>query len=127
MVHPLLRLAAARPQLLAEHAAAYGDLVAEEFARSAGALKQRLALQVIAVAGLVVAAVLSGVAAMLWAALPSGSLNAPWMLALAPALPAALAAWALLRGSAAGPAESFAGVRRQLAADAALLRSVGEP
>lgn len=126
-MHPLLRLAASRPQLLAEHAAAYADLMAEEFSRSAGEWKQRLAMQLIALVGLSVAAVLVGVAVMLWAALPGGSLSTPWVLVAAPVLPALLAAWALQRCSAAGPLESFALLRRQLASDALLLRSVGEP
>ena len=126
MVHPLFRLAATRPQLLAEHASAYAELVAEELTSGAMAFRRRLTLQSVAVAGFAVSAVLAGVAAMLWAALPAGSLNVPWLLVLVPALPAVLGSWALSAAGAGTPGELFVALRRQLADDAAMLRGVGE-
>ena len=48
MIHPLLRLAATQPQLLADHAEAYAGLVGEELGRSVAAGKQRLLLSAVA-------------------------------------------------------------------------------
>ena len=123
MVHPLFRLATARPQLLAEHVSAYADLLAEELSSGAAGFKRRLVFQLVALAAFAVAAVLVGMAVMLWAALPMGSLNVPWVLVLVPALPAALGVWASAAADASGPAELFIALRRQLADDAAMLRS----
>lgn len=126
MIHPLFRLAAARPQLLAEHVSAYSELLAEELTVAAAVLKRRVLLQLVGLVCFAVAVVLSGVAVMLWAVMPIASLRAPWPLILVPALPAALGLVAILVGSAGGPGELFASLRRQLAADAAVLRSVGD-
>ncbi len=122
MVHPLFRLAAARPQLLAEHVAAYTDLLAEELSSTAGIVKRRLALQAVALAGAAVGSVLAGVALMLWAALPADSLRAPWFLVLIPALPWAIALWAAAASGTVDSGDLLATFRRQLADDAAMLR-----
>jgi hypothetical protein len=122
MVHPLFRLAAARPQLLAEHVAAYTELLAEELSATAGLVKQRLVLQAVALAGAAVGAVLAGVALMLWAALPADSLRAPWFLVLTPALPWAIALWAASMSGAVPSGNLLPTLRRQLADDAAMLR-----
>jgi hypothetical protein len=122
MVHPLFRLAAARPQLLAEHVAAYTELLAEELTSTAGLVKQRLVLQAVALAGAAVGAVLAGVALMLWAALPADSLRMPWLLVLTPALPWAIALWAVARSGAVASGDLLPSFRRQLADDAAMLR-----
>ena len=126
MVHPLFRLAATRPQLLAEHASAYAELVAEELTSGAAVFRRRLTLQSVAVAAFAVAAVLSGVAAMLWAVLPAGGLNLPWMLVVVPALPVLLGAWALSAADAKPPGELFVALRRQLADDTAMLRGASD-
>ena len=126
MVHPLFRLVTARPQLLAEHVSAYTDLLAEELTSTAGLLKRRIALQLIALASAAVGVVLGGVALMLWAALPAESLRLPWLLVLTPALPWALALWASAMGGAVATGDLLVTFRRQLAEDAAMLRSVGE-
>ncbi len=124
MLHPLIRLFASRPQLLAEHVAAYADLFAEEFASATALMRQRWALQLVGGACLAVAATLAGVAVMLLAALPTVAW--PWALALVPAVPGALGVWIILRGRTARTEARFAGLRRQLAADAELMRSTGE-
>jgi hypothetical protein len=126
MVHPLFRLVTARPQLLAEHVAAYTDLLAEELGATAGLLKRRVALQLVALAGAAVGAVLSGVALMLWAAMPVDSIRAPWLLVLTPALPWVLALWASMMSGTVARGELLVTFRRQLAEDAAMLRSAGE-
>ncbi|MBW6494112.1 MAG: hypothetical protein K0B16_06085 [Burkholderiaceae bacterium] len=124
MLHPLIRLFASRPQLLVEHLSAYAELFAEEFASASALMKQRWTLQLVGGACLAVAATLAGVAVMLLVALPTVAL--PWALALVPAVPGALGLWIILRAGAARADAQFAGLRRQLAADAALMRSAGE-
>lgn len=127
MIHPVFRLAASQPLLLAEHAAAYTSLLGEELAIGSARLKRRLALQLAGAACLVVATVLLGVAVLLWASLPDAGFRAPWLFVLTPVLPAALGLWALWLAQDREEAEWFAHLRIQLAEDAALLRIPGTP
>ena len=62
MIHPVFRLAASQPLLLAEHAAAYASLLGEELVIGSARLKRRLAFQLAGAACLVVATILLGVA-----------------------------------------------------------------
>lgn len=126
MVHPLVKIATTRPHLLAEHAAAYAELIADEVMTTASQLKRQLIFELVGLNCLTAAAILLGVAAMLWAALPAGSLSSPWLLAAAPAIPLAIGLWAFTTGGAIPPADPFALVRRQLAADAAILDHASE-
>jgi len=127
MAHPLFRLLTTRPQLLAEHVSAYTDLLAEELTSTAGLLKRRMALQLVALAAAAVGAVLAGVAVLLWGALPAESIRAPWLLILTPLLPWAIALWASALSGAVASGDLLVTFRRQLADDAAMLRSAGEP
>ncbi len=127
MLHPVFRLAAAQPQLLAEHAAGYAELLAEEITVSGQHLKQRLALQMVGLVCLGIALVLGGVALMLWAALPEQSLRLPWLLIATPLAPALLGVLALWRASSVAPPPAFTALRAQLAADAELLRGSEAP
>jgi hypothetical protein len=123
MIHPLLRLIATQPQLLADHAEAYAGLVGEELGRVTTNWKQRAALSALALCLGGVAAVLAGVALMLWAVLPPSSLQAPWALIAAPATPAVVALVCLL--VARRPVEPrFAALRQQVSADLVMLRQV---
>lgn len=123
MIHPLLRLVATRPDLLADHAEAYAGLLGEEVGRVATGWKRRIALQAVALCMAGVAVVLGGVALMLWAALPAASLQLPWALWAVPATPALLALVCVL--VAHGPAnDGFALLKQQLAADLVMLRQV---
>jgi hypothetical protein len=124
MAHPLFRLAASKPQLLAEHVLAYGDLLSAELTGAAELLRRKVVLQAAALACLVIAGLLAGVALMLWASLPSGSLHLPWVLVAVPAVPAVLGYWALVKSQAIGAGDLFAAVRLQLADDAAMLREL---
>lgn len=126
MAHPLFRLLTTRPQLLAEHLSAYTDLLAEELTSAAGLLKRRMALQLVALAAAAVGAVLVGMAVLLWAALPAESIRAPWLLMLTPLVPWAIALWALAMSGAVATGDLLVTFRRQLADDAAMLRSAGE-
>lgn len=127
MLHPVFRLAASQPQLLAEHAAGYAGLLAEEVASSGAQLKRRITLQIVGLLGLMVSAILGGMAVLLWAALPSTSFQQPWLLWFTPLVPALLALLALwiAQNDAAQPA--FATLREQFEQDAALLRRTTSP
>lgn len=122
MIHPLFLLMATRPQLLADHAEAYAELVAAEVAHVSAAWKRRALLYAVALVCLAVAAVLAGVALMLWAVIPVASMQAPWALLVAPILPIASAVWCLLAARSPGNASAFDNIRQQIQADLAMLR-----
>jgi hypothetical protein len=127
MLYTLLRLSITQPQLLAEHADAYAELVSTEV-RSALALWQRqLWLNALAGACLAVAAVLAGVAWMLWAVTPVENIRAPWALLGAPLLPCALALWCLIQARAKSHGAAFEKLLQQLRADIAMLRKASTP
>lgn len=123
MLHPLIRLATDRPQWLAEHLLAYGELAGDELGLVVAQWQRRLAWQLAAAALAVIAALLGGIAMLLWAATP-GIVSAPLALVLVPAGPALLAALCALaaRGGPAG--RRFAALRAQLDADLQWLRDV---
>jgi hypothetical protein len=123
MIHPLLRLVATQPQLLADHAEAYAGLVSDEIGRSAESFKHRILLNAIALCLVGVAAVLGGVALMLWATLPPASMQAPWALIAAPVVPAVVAVVCALFGQRR-PGDAFADLKQQVAADLVMLREV---
>jgi len=121
-MHPLLNLIATRPQLLAEHAQAYAELLADDLPRVASAWKRQAWLNAVAVLGLLAALVLAGVALMLWAALPTLSMPAPWLLVVVPLLPLAAAAACLIAAQARPRRKGASELQQQLSADLAMLR-----
>ena len=123
MIHPLLRLVATQPQLLADHAEAYAGLIGNEIGRTAASLKQRVLLNVIALCLVGVTAVLTGVALMLWAVVPAANMQAPWALIAAPAVPALIAVVCAIVGQRK-PGDTFAELKQQVAADLVMLREV---
>lgn len=124
--HPVFRLLLAHPELLAEHASAYGELLRAELLAASAAWQRRLRLQMLAGGALLAGVMLLGQAAMLWTVLP----NNLWQLLLGvPALPllvGAWACWALARPQRPGT-EAWAGLSRQLSADLALIRDTAPP
>lgn len=120
-MHPVFRLIAAQPMLLAGHVGAYAGLVSEELLTSAAAVQRRLLWQLAGALSLAVAAVLAGVALLLWASLPPGSAPAGWLFVATPLLPAVLGLWAGWRAQAHSNGEPWARLRAQLAEDADLL------
>ena len=123
MIHPLLRLVATQPHLLADHAEAYAGLVSAEIARTAAGVKLRVLVMVVALCLVGVAAVLTGVALMLWAVVPTANMPAPWALVAAPAVPAVIAVVCVLIGQRKS-ADTFAELKQQIAADLVMLREV---
>lgn len=126
MLHPIFHLVATQPQLLGQHAHAYGELVSTELSTQAGVWTRRALLTALALCLLVVCAVLAGVAIMLWAALATDPRTA-WVLILVPSAPgiAAIVCYLVARHRSATDAQAFAELRRQLQADMALLRELG--
>lgn len=122
MIHPLFLLIATRPQLLADHAEAYAELVTAGVAQVSTAWKRRTLLYVVALCSMAVGAVLAGVALMLWAVIPVTSMHAPWALIAVPVVPVALALWCLLAVRSHTNAGGFENVRQQMKADLAMLR-----
>jgi len=125
-MHPLLALLATRPQLLIEHAQAYAALLGEEFGQASNDWQRRALLQVTALCFLGVAAVLAGVAVMLWVTV-GVSVTAPWVLVAVPILPFLIAIVCLLLARQSNGREPFADLSRQVNADMALLRAAGKP
>lgn len=127
MLHPLLRLMATQPQLLLDHAQGYAELVTTEMGSVAANWRRRALLHAMTLCCLVVAAVLAGVALMLWAVTPAVPAQALWVLIGAPLLPVAVGLWCLNEVRVQGEAGAFDGVRRQLAEDLMLLREASAP
>ena len=126
-MHPLLHLIATRPQLLAEHAEAYAELVAADVGAASAGWKRRAMLNAVALCCLGVAAVLAGVALMLWAVVPGAGSQAPLALIATPLLPIAVAAGCLLAARASNDGSNFDNLRRQVRADIVMLREAAAP
>ncbi len=127
MIHPLLRLIATEPQVLGDHVEAYAELVGDEVRKTGSAWGQRLALYAAALCLLGVSLVLTGVAVMLWAALPANGFQVPWVLIAVPAV-TFVAAVACILVARRNPVENaFENVKKQLSADMAMLREVSAP
>ncbi len=127
MIHPLFRLIASEPQMLADHVEAYTELVGEEMAGAVTQWKRQALSAVVIVVCALLAALFAGVSLMLWATTPPEGIHAPWALIIVPLLPALLAAGAWLTARAGHKGNGFAAIKAQLAADAAMLRSVSPP
>ena len=123
MIHPLLRLIATQPHLLVDHAEAYAELASEEFSKTASLWKWRVVLSVVALFLIGVAAILGGVALMLWAVIPSTSMQAPWALLAGPLIPAVIAAGCLIKARQQPPS-SFDALKKQIRADLLMVREV---
>lgn len=126
-LQPLLHLLSAQPQLLVDHAQAYADLAADELGRSSARWKRRALLQAAALCAALVAAVLAGVALMLWSLVPATQLQSPWVLLATPLPPLALALCCGWAGLAPDRESAWPGLRRQFQADLALWHEASAP
>ena len=122
-MHPLVGLIATRPQLLAEHAQAYAELVAVELPRAGAAWKRQALLNGLAGLGLAPGLLMAGVALMLWAALGLSSMAMPWLLIAVPLVPMAAGIACLVMAQATSGGLVLGELRQQLSADLALLRA----
>lgn len=122
MRHPLIQLLATRPELLAEHARAYAELLALSMEQTGRAWLGRALLAGGVLCGLGLGTVLAGVSLLLWANSTGAPPQAPWLMWLVPGVPLAVALvcaeefWRQGRSSALDP------VRAQVQADLALWR-----
>jgi len=126
MIHPVFQLIASNPQLLAEHAAGYGELLSAEVARVASAWQRRLMMLVVGLSCIGVTAVLAGVAVMLWASSDTArAANLSWVLIAVPLAPAVLGLWCLVQARRQVGPSAFAVLGEQWQADLSLLREAG--
>ena len=126
MLHPLLLLLSSRTQLLVEHAEGYAALVAAEAAAASTIWKRNALLNAVALCTFGTAAVLAGVALMLWATVPPQNIQASWALWAAPLLPALVALGCTLLARVSSAPAAFSQLRQQLKADLALLAEVSQ-
>ncbi len=127
MIQALLHLITRRPQLLADHAQAYAELVADEWGQTTADWRRRALLSAAALCCVGVTAVLAGVALMLWAMMPAAPGQVTWMLGAVPLAPAAGAWWCLRAARASSLGGAFDNVRRQMSADLQMLREESAP
>jgi hypothetical protein len=121
MLHPLLRLALARPDLLATHASAYAELALDNARDVVADWQLRLVGWALLAGGLLLCMILGGVALMLHGAVAAPP--TPWLLwavPLVPLLPALIGAWLARRPAAP---RGGASVAQQFEADLTLLRA----
>lgn len=126
-MHPLLDLWLSRPQLLVDHAQAYGALVEEDLVQVRAACRWWALLHAITIACFTTAGVLAGVALMLWAVLAANQMQAPGLLLAIPLLPLAMAVSCLVVARQKQPLLVLATLREQISADMAMLRSASAP
>lgn len=121
-MHPLFHLIATRPQLLAEHMEAYAELVSADMGIVSASWKRGALLNAGALVCLLLAAILGGVALMLWAVIPVAQMQAPWALWAVPLPLFAIALACFVSAHAPPESRAFDNLRRQVKADMALLR-----
>lgn len=123
-MHPFFKLMVDRPAVITDHVEAYASLAALELSGAVTQLRERALKTAIALSCAAVAAVLAGVAVMLWAVTPPDQLHATWALWLAPGLPAVVGAWSWFSVQAINDAPPFSALRGQVRADIDMLREV---
>ena len=124
MIHPLLRLIATEPHLLGDHVEAYADLVGDEVKKTSTAWGLRIGLYLAALCLFGVGLVFTGVALMLWGALPTLGDQAPWLLVAVPVVTFAAMIACILFARSRPIENAFDNVKKQLNADMAMLREV---
>ncbi|MEI7464657.1 MAG: hypothetical protein WCJ87_04880 [Burkholderiales bacterium] len=121
-MHPFFKLMVDRPAVITDHVEAYASLATLELSSAVRQFRMRILKTAIALTCAAVAAVLSGVALMLWAVTPADQLHAAWALWFAPGLPTAFAVWSWLSAQAVGDTPAFSALRGQVRADIDMLR-----
>ena len=125
-IHPIVHVAARRPQLLAEHAKAYGDLLLEEGRRTLASLVLHAVLY--AAAGVLggLGLVLGGVALLLYAAIP-GELRNGWLLVAVPCVSMVIAGVCVVVARALPVDVSLDVVGQQVRADIDMIHEAEQP
>ncbi len=123
----MLTLLVTQPQLLLDHAQGYAELVVQELGAARAVWRRSALLYVVALHSLSAAAILAGVALLLWAVIPGAQIHAMWALWCTPLLPFALGMACLRLVGRKTQVEPFAALHVQLLKDLAMLRDVGAP
>ena len=126
MLHPMFKTAVSRPELLAEHVAAYGQLIAAQAQTAANQWRRRALLGGVVALSAALGIGLAGVAALFVAAVPLSAMPMPWLLLAVPLVPLTVAAVCVLQMQRLEEPSALAPLREQFAADAALLREAGQ-
>lgn len=124
MIHPLLRLIVTEPHIVGDHVEAYAELVSDEVKKAGTAWALRIALYAAALCLALVGLIFTGVAIMLWGALPATGYVAGWVLWAVPLVTFALAAICIVVAMSKPIESAFDNVNRQLNADMAMLNEV---
>ena len=122
MIHPLIHLAASRPELLVEHGEAYAALVAKEITDWRTSLVRRVMLGAVAALGAVLSLLFIGIAVMLWASTPEGDMRSFGALLAVPGVMLALTLGAAFFAKGGAPASAFDDLKKQFSADLRMLR-----
>jgi hypothetical protein len=120
MVHPIFSVLITRPELVMDHVAGYASLVQEEASTVGVQVARRAIAWAVAAVGLLVFAILAGVACMIGAT--SGY---HWALVAAPAVPLVIAIAAFFVARKPMPSSAFNELKSQIDADAQALRTMG--
>ncbi len=125
ILHPLLRLTATEPHLLADHVEAYAELVGAQASTALLAWKRRTVFMAAGLGLGGVAVLLAGIAVMFWAVTPLGQIREPVALLVVPLIPAvaAIVCWLFARSQQVSG--MFDEIRDQMRADLAMLREAG--
>lgn len=126
MIHPFLKKLATEPSLFVEHASAYASLATLEALEVGAAWRRQLIATVACVLTGLLALGLTGVAMMLFAALPWQGMPAPWVLAGVPAVLWLVTGLTWWWGAAPRRPRAFVHLRQQWAADTQLMRDVAQ-
>lgn len=124
MIHPLIKLLATHPELVARHLGAYADLASAEAADVAGLMRRKVVLTLILGTSAALGLGLTAIALMMVAVVPVAQMPYPWLLVGVPVLSwlAALGCWWRLRH--AERLTMFESLREQISLDATMLQQV---
>ena len=123
-IHPLLKLAASQPHLLADHAQAYAALATEEAKNFSVSWLTRIAYYVGAAVLALIGLILVGVALLVAAATLPEQRSAEWAFYVVPLTPFLIAAICMVIARAKSTGTTFASLKAQVQADKALLSEI---
>lgn len=127
MIHPLIKLLATHPELLAGHLGAYAELAGAEVSDVAGSVKRKLVLVLSMGVSAALGLGLTAIAVMTTAVVPVAQMPAPWLLVSVPVASWLAAGWCWWRLHRSHPVEAFGALREQIALDAAVLSQAQQP
>ena len=123
MTHPALLILAKNPEILADHAEAYTDLITESLKSTMSQWRRRAVCDVAIVFCIMLSVLFAGVAAMLWGASAGPTYQGQWLLIGVPFVPLLVASglWQVSSKRSYG-ADAIEIIKKQVRADLAVLR-----